>query len=68
MRKNFLHYDYLSKSPNERSVNLVVYLDEYQQIYNANSVLGGREGWHFPDFLLLGGWLAGGRNWHFAAM
>jgi len=38
------------------------------QIYNANPVFGGREGWHFPSFLLLGGWLAGGRNWHFAAM
>jgi thiosulfate reductase cytochrome b subunit len=38
------------------------------QIYNANPVFGGREGWHFPSFLLLGGWLGGGRNWHFAAM
>jgi thiosulfate reductase cytochrome b subunit len=38
------------------------------QIYNANPVFGGRGGWHFPDFLLLGGWLAGGRNWHFAVM
>lgn len=38
------------------------------QIYNANPVFGGREGWHFPPFLLLGGWLAGGRHWHFAAM
>ena len=38
------------------------------QIYNANPVFGGRDGWHFPRFLLLGGWLAGGRDWHFAAM
>lgn len=38
------------------------------QIYNANPVFGGRAGWHFPDFLLLGGWLAGGRHWHFAMM
>ena len=38
------------------------------QIYNANPVFGGREGWQFPAFLVLGGWLAGGRHWHFAAM
>lgn len=38
------------------------------QIYNANPVFGGRGGWEFPQFLLLGGWLAGGRHWHFAAM
>ena len=38
------------------------------QIYNANPVFGGREGFHFPFFGLLGGWLAGGRHWHFAAM
>lgn len=38
------------------------------QIYNANPVFGGRGGWQFPDLFLLGGWLAGGRHWHFAAM
>lgn len=38
------------------------------QIYNANPVFGGRAGWHMPDWFLLGGWLAGGRNWHFAVM
>ena len=38
------------------------------QIYNANPVFGGREGGHIPPILLLGGWLAGGRDWHFAAM
>jgi thiosulfate reductase cytochrome b subunit len=38
------------------------------QIYNANPVFGGREGWHFPSWFLLGGWLGGGRHWHFAAM
>lgn len=38
------------------------------QIYNANPVFGGRSGWHFWPFFLLGGWLAGGRHWHFAAM
>lgn len=38
------------------------------QIYNANPVFGGRGGVHIPPILLLGGWLAGGRDWHFAAM
>ncbi len=38
------------------------------QIYNANPVFGGRQGWHFPPIGLLGGWLAGGRHWHFAGM
>jgi thiosulfate reductase cytochrome b subunit len=38
------------------------------QIYNANPVFGGRDGIHVPWFLTLGGWLAGGRNWHFAFM
>lgn len=38
------------------------------QIYNANPVFGGREGLHIPWLVTLGGWLAGGRNWHFAMM
>jgi thiosulfate reductase cytochrome b subunit len=38
------------------------------QIYNANPVFGGREGFHIPWLVTLGGWLAGGRNWHFALM
>jgi thiosulfate reductase cytochrome b subunit len=38
------------------------------QIYNANPVFGGRGGIHLPPIFLLGGWLAGGRDWHFAAM
>lgn len=38
------------------------------QIYNANPVFGGRSGLHFPPIFGLGGWLAGGRHWHFAAM
>jgi thiosulfate reductase cytochrome b subunit len=38
------------------------------QIYNANPVFGGRDGWHFPGIFLLGGWLAGARNWHFTLM
>ncbi len=49
-------------------LSLLVMLTSGLQIYNANPVFGGRSGWHFPDFLLLGGWLGGGRNWHFAAM
>ncbi len=38
------------------------------QIYNANPVFGGRDGLHIPWLFTLGGWLAGGRNWHFACM
>lgn len=49
-------------------LSLIVMIASGLQIYNANPVFGGREGWHFPSLLLLGGWLAGGRDWHFAAM
>jgi thiosulfate reductase cytochrome b subunit len=49
-------------------ISLVLMISSGLQIYNANPVFGGRAGWHFPKFLLLGGWLAGGRDWHFAAM
>lgn len=38
------------------------------QIYNANPVFGGRAGPHVFPLFTLGGWLAGGRDWHFAAM
>lgn len=38
------------------------------QIYNANPVFGGRGGTTIPDFFTLGGWLAGGRHWHFGFM
>jgi thiosulfate reductase cytochrome b subunit len=38
------------------------------QIYNANPVFGGRAGIPIPWLFTLGGWLAGGRNWHFAFM
>ena len=34
------------------------------QIYNASPILG----FEFPEFLTLGGWLAGARMWHFFAM
>lgn len=49
-------------------ISLMIMLMSGLQIYNANPVFGGRSGWHFPPFFLLGGWLAGGRHWHFAAM
>lgn len=49
-------------------VSLLIMITSGLQIYNANPVFGGRGGWRFPDYLLLGGWLAGGRDWHFAAM
>ncbi|MDX2239063.1 MAG: cytochrome b/b6 domain-containing protein [Leptolyngbyaceae cyanobacterium bins.302] len=49
-------------------VSLTIMMMSGLQIYNANPVFGGREGWHIPQFFLLGGWLAGGRHWHFAAM
>lgn len=49
-------------------ISLILMIGSGLQIYNANPVFGGREGWHFPQLLLLGGWLAGGRDWHFAMM
>jgi thiosulfate reductase cytochrome b subunit len=49
-------------------ISLFLMLTSGLQIYNANPVFGGREGVHFPFIGLLGGWLAGGRHWHFAAM
>ncbi len=38
------------------------------QIYNANPVFGGRGGATVPELFTLGGWLAGGRDWHFGFM
>ncbi len=49
-------------------VSLFVMLTSGLQIYNANPVFGGRAGLHIPSIFTLGGWLAGGRHWHFAAM
>ncbi|ARV57464.1 thiosulfate reductase cytochrome B subunit (membrane anchoring protein) [Nostocales cyanobacterium HT-58-2] len=49
-------------------ISLFIMLTSGLQIYNANPVFGGREGWHIPPIFTLGGWLAGGRHWHFAAM
>jgi thiosulfate reductase cytochrome b subunit len=49
-------------------ISLLLMMSSGLQIYNANPVFGGRGGWQFPPLFLLGGWLAGGRHWHFAAM
>jgi thiosulfate reductase cytochrome b subunit len=49
-------------------IALLLMISSGLQIYNANPVFGGREGWHFPDLFVLGGWLGGGRHFHFAAM
>ncbi|MCP9884107.1 cytochrome b/b6 domain-containing protein [Synechococcus sp. ATX 2A4] len=38
------------------------------QIYNANPVFGGQGGPTVPELFTLGGWLAGGRDWHFGFM
>jgi thiosulfate reductase cytochrome b subunit len=47
-------------------ITLMLMISSGLQIYNANPVFGGRDGEPVPDWFLLGGWLAGGRNWHFA--
>jgi thiosulfate reductase cytochrome b subunit len=49
-------------------VSLVIMMGSGLQIYNANPVFGSRDGWTFPKMITIGGWLGGGRNWHFAAM
>jgi thiosulfate reductase cytochrome b subunit len=49
-------------------VSLLMMIGSGLTIYNANPVFGGRDGWHIPPLLTLGGWLAGGRDWHFAMM
>jgi thiosulfate reductase cytochrome b subunit len=49
-------------------VSLLTMLTSGLQIYNANPVFGGRAGLHIFPIFALGGWLAGGRHWHFAAM
>jgi thiosulfate reductase cytochrome b subunit len=49
-------------------ISLLLMITSGLQIYNANPVFGGRGGWSFPAIFTLGGWLAGGRNWHFAVM
>ncbi len=47
-------------------ITLVLMITSGLQIYNATPVFGGKDGEPVPDLFLLGGWLAGGRNWHFA--
>ena len=49
-------------------VVLLVMAGSGLQIYNANPVFGGRGGVAIPDLFTLGGWLAGGRHWHFGFM
>ncbi|MEB3324469.1 MAG: cytochrome b/b6 domain-containing protein [Cyanobacteriota bacterium] len=49
-------------------VVLLVMAGSGLQIYNANPVFGGRGGTRIPEFFTLGGWLAGGRHWHFGFM
>jgi thiosulfate reductase cytochrome b subunit len=49
-------------------ISLFLMVGSGLQIYNATPVFGGKEGWRFPSFMTLGGWLAGGRDWHFAMM
>ncbi len=49
-------------------VSLFLMITSGLQIYNANPVFGGRTGFHIPAIFGLGGWLAGGRHWHFAMM
>lgn len=49
-------------------ISLLLMISSGLQIYNANPVFGGRAGISIPSLFTLGGWLGGGRNWHFAAM
>lgn len=49
-------------------ISLVLMITSGLRIYNANPVFGGREGWHFPRFVLIGNGLSEGRDWHFAIM
>jgi thiosulfate reductase cytochrome b subunit len=49
-------------------ISLILMIVSGLQIYNANPVFGGRPGWDFPRAVVLGGGLAGGRDWHFAIM
>ncbi|WP_421658739.1 cytochrome b/b6 domain-containing protein [Leptothermofonsia sp. ETS-13] len=49
-------------------ISLFLMLTSGLRIYNANPVFGGRGGYDFPLLITLGGWLAGARHWHFAAM
>ena len=46
------------------AVALYIMIASGLRIYNASPIFGFR----FPDWMTLGGWLAGGRQWHFFAM
>lgn len=49
-------------------ISLFIMIGSGLQIYNATPVFGGKSGWSFPQWATLGGWLAGGRSWHFTTM
>ncbi len=49
-------------------ISLFIMIGSGLQIYNATPVFGGKDGLPFPKWMTLGGWLAGGRNWHFTTM
>lgn len=49
-------------------ISLFIMLTSGLRLYNANPVFGGRAGYDFPLLITVGGWLAGARHWHFAAM
>ncbi|MBS9388393.1 MAG: cytochrome b/b6 domain-containing protein [Dolichospermum sp. WA123] len=49
-------------------ISLFIMITSGLQIYNANPVFGGRGGLYVFPLFTLGGWLAGGRHCHFAAM
>jgi thiosulfate reductase cytochrome b subunit len=49
-------------------ISLLMMMGSGLAIYNANPVFGGRDGWHIPTWATLGGYLASGRDWHFAVM
>jgi thiosulfate reductase cytochrome b subunit len=49
-------------------ISLLLMMVSGLQIYNATPVFGGKNGWQVPKWATLGGWLAGGRDWHFTVM
>ena len=49
-------------------ISLLLMMTSGLQIYNATPVFGGKTGWQVPKWATLGGWLAGGRDWHFTVM
>lgn len=49
-------------------LSIIMMMGSGLAIYNANPVFGGRAGWHLPNWMTLGSYLATGRDWHFAVM